>query len=165
MTQPHPPGWYPDPQRREIQRYWDGEKWTDQSRSSKPRMPKSNRIAVAVLAVAAVIAIIVGSVVAGGDDEDPTAASTPQATAIDPTSPDRVLIVAEKLCADLMRKQWVDPDADFDNWEITAENPAGSSPPSWRVFGQMGTGSTPRGFYCDIEWQAAADNYHATLVG
>jgi Protein of unknown function (DUF2510) len=25
-----PAGWYPDPEQVETQRYWDGEKWTDQ---------------------------------------------------------------------------------------------------------------------------------------
>ncbi|WAC54978.1 DUF2510 domain-containing protein [Gordonia sp. SL306] len=164
MSQPS--GWYPDPQRQTLQRYWDGEQWTDQVKSTKKGPNWRYLLAIGVIVVAV---IVVASIAGGGGDDGDSSASPPPTTttnlAADRTSQATVLAAAEKLCADMMREKFVDPDADFGNWKITAENPAGTTPPSWRVFGQMSTGSTPRGFYCDVAWQAAADNYHAELVG
>lgn len=33
-------GWYPDPERPQMQRYWNGSMWTDE-RSPVPRSPRS----------------------------------------------------------------------------------------------------------------------------
>lgn len=34
-----PAGWYPDPEGKPGQRYWDGANWTDQSRAAMPPSP------------------------------------------------------------------------------------------------------------------------------
>ncbi len=31
-----PPGWYPDPQQRDAQRYWDGQAWTSWVNAKAP---------------------------------------------------------------------------------------------------------------------------------
>ena len=31
-----PPGWYPDPQQRDAQRYWDGQAWTSWVNANAP---------------------------------------------------------------------------------------------------------------------------------
>jgi len=31
-----PPGWYPDPQQRDTQRYWDGQAWTSWVNANAP---------------------------------------------------------------------------------------------------------------------------------
>ncbi|ROZ89035.1 DUF2510 domain-containing protein [Gordonia sp. OPL2] len=76
MTQPHPPGWYPDPHRRELQRYWDGEQWTDRTapRGTSPKEPDfspadadaKKRGTRRALIIAGVIAVVVLVVIAVG---------------------------------------------------------------------------------------------------
>lgn len=36
QSTPTPPGWYADPQMANTQRYWDGERWTDQVAPGAP---------------------------------------------------------------------------------------------------------------------------------
>ena len=31
------PGWYPDPQNQGVQRYWDGERWTERVAAATPQ--------------------------------------------------------------------------------------------------------------------------------
>lgn len=38
-----PPGWYPDPQAADQQRYWDGTQWTDQFAPKAPTPAMSGR--------------------------------------------------------------------------------------------------------------------------
>lgn len=62
-----PPGWYPDPKMANTQRYWDGERWTDNAAPMPPPVVVHNAIdvwkgirivAVGILAAVAVIAVV-----------------------------------------------------------------------------------------------------------
>jgi hypothetical protein len=51
-----PPGWYPDPQQPNTQRYWNGEAWTPQTAPLHPPA-RPNRVATAAL-VLGIIGIV-----------------------------------------------------------------------------------------------------------
>lgn len=70
MTQPNPPGWYPDPQRRELHRYWDGTQWTDQTREAEPEQKKRNLRYLAIIGVIIVAIVVVSIIVNGQSDSE-----------------------------------------------------------------------------------------------
>ncbi|MDL9944158.1 DUF2510 domain-containing protein [Gordonia sp. ABSL11-1] len=95
MTQPHPPGWYPDPQRRELQRYWDGASWTDQTapRGTTPKDPdltpadpsakkKGTRRALIVAGAFAVVVLVVVAVGAVLNQRDQREADEAEASKV-----------------------------------------------------------------------------------
>lgn len=68
------PGWYPDPNAPERQRYYDGSAWTDQvAYALAPQKPDSVRqavvIAVGILVAAAVVWFVYGLMTANDDLE------------------------------------------------------------------------------------------------
>jgi hypothetical protein len=75
-----PPGWYPDPRKPTQDRYWDGSRWTDQTRK-KPgggfaagyrRLPRWAQIAIPIVG----ILVVVGA--ATGDSKPDKSAETPE---------------------------------------------------------------------------------------
>lgn len=172
MTQSTPPSWLPDPEDSTRQRWWDGYRWTDQTRTPRKRSWKPWAIGAGVLVVA--LGAYIGISAATGfqtyNGDEKTAAPTHTASLVEKRSDtNAVLGAASKLCADAVRRHYADPQATFtpDGWTITATNPAGKSQPSWRVQGvtdQRGSMRTPLQFLCDVEWLPATDEYQATLV-
>lgn len=71
MQTTRPPGWYADPWRQNDQRWWDGNGWTDRTRSrsaaldealaAAPPQPQRSR----GLGAGAIVAIVAGSVIGG----------------------------------------------------------------------------------------------------
>jgi len=57
-TSEHPPGWYPDPEQAQTQRYWDGARWTEH------RAPLEKPQAVGVSISPQTVRAAVGAVVA-----------------------------------------------------------------------------------------------------
>lgn len=54
-----PPGWYPDPYMANTQRFWDGERWTEQAAPAPPT-PKSApgmQKGIAVVAIGILVAL------------------------------------------------------------------------------------------------------------
>ena len=53
------PGWYPDPEMAQTQRYWDGSTWTDHRAPAAPQVAPgdSNLIPALIVILIAVIAI------------------------------------------------------------------------------------------------------------
>lgn len=60
------PGWHPDPEEPDKQRYWDGEQWGEQSSRPERVRPtgRANRLAVTALICACVAPILVGGILA-----------------------------------------------------------------------------------------------------
>ncbi|MDQ3403551.1 MAG: DUF4352 domain-containing protein, partial [Actinomycetota bacterium] len=107
MSNP-PAGWHPDPRQPGQQRYWDGERWTGQSRPAPvagpgpaqgyavPPQKKSGVGKGCLIAVAAVVALaVLGGIIAavagsGGDDEASSGGNgsdTTEENAEDPSTP------------------------------------------------------------------------------
>jgi len=102
MRSTTPPGWYPDWDNPDQQRYWNGTEWTDHAMphpretadASSPRSPSAvdapNTLWLAIGGAALLVAgIAIGAMVAGGDDDDagtPSSTSTVTVTA-DPQDP------------------------------------------------------------------------------
>lgn len=121
--------------------------------------------AVALFVVLAiVVTLAIGA--ATPSEEEKTARAAEHSTALVEQRTDHALVLAtaEDLCSELMERRF--GEAVFSAWEVTTElAPDEWSNPRWRVFGQMSTPvGVPRGFYCDITWQQAADRYVAELV-
>jgi len=107
VSEPDPPaGWYPNPAEGERLRWWDGERWTDETRGSEAPVTRAERRAaarhaapwprerrVAAGAVAALLLASVGvwiaAVIAGRDAPDDVVAvgDTPQEPADEPSTP------------------------------------------------------------------------------
>ncbi|WP_288337819.1 hypothetical protein [uncultured Gordonia sp.] len=125
-------------------------------------------VGVGAIALFVVLAIVVTLAIGAAtpSDEEKADRTADRSTAIVEQRTDQALVLgtAEDLCSELMERRF--GDAEFSGWEITAElAPDEWSNPRWRVFGQMSTPvGIPRGFYCDITWQKAADRYVAELV-
>lgn len=73
-SSPPGPGWYPDPRKPTRDRYWDGSRWTEQTRGGQGgsgiraaygRLPRWAQIGIPIV----VILIVVGAV-AGGEESD-----------------------------------------------------------------------------------------------
>lgn len=60
----HAAGWYPDPSNPQIQRYWDGQQWTQHTQQVPPMVPaKKRRDPIrTILTIAGVILVIVVTV-------------------------------------------------------------------------------------------------------
>ncbi|MEE3851927.1 DUF2510 domain-containing protein [Gordonia sp. LSe1-13] len=82
MTQPHPPGWYPDPQVPKTIRYWDGHQWTAQTRRVETKKSNNWKWLLGVLAILVVIGVV-GSVV-GDESEDDSADTSSTGTTLVP---------------------------------------------------------------------------------
>lgn len=129
---------------------------------------------IAGIAAAAALATFIGLSAAGfrvGDADTPaTSTSTATPDLFDRrTEPDQVLAVAVSKCADQVRLRFADPAAEFDRtaWVITADNPAGTTPPSWRVQGRTTSRTstrTPLQFLCDVSYEPYSDQYRIALV-
>lgn len=141
-----------------------------------PQPPKKKRSPLLILALVGagavalfvVLAIVVTLAISAAtpSEEEGASRAAERSTALVEQRTDQALVLAtaEDFCSELMERRF--GDAEFSGWEITAElTPDEWSNPRWRVFGQMGTSvGIPRGFYCDITWQQAADRYVAELV-
>ena len=55
---PAKPGWYPDPDQPETQRYWDGNEWTDQRAPARSSGISGIQLPVALALIGAAIAVI-----------------------------------------------------------------------------------------------------------
>ncbi|MFH8992200.1 DUF2510 domain-containing protein [Streptomyces sp. NPDC017940] len=100
MSMPPPPGWYPDPSRPAVQRWWDGSAWTEHRHGPEatvhPARPRPEFAATAVaplpartgggrakaVALGSAGAVLIASIVTGllvlkDDDGDPTAGPAP----------------------------------------------------------------------------------------
>jgi Protein of unknown function (DUF2510)/Domain of unknown function (DUF4352) len=79
-SSPPGPGWYPDPRKPTRDRYWDGFKWTDQTRKKQGggvraaygRLPRWAQIAIPIFA----ILIVVGAIAGEGESNDSGGPST-----------------------------------------------------------------------------------------
>ena len=65
MTQPTPPGWYPDPSGAPGTRYWDGNQWTDRAIGSPPSGKSSRTPVQRVEILLAILVIVAVASVAG----------------------------------------------------------------------------------------------------
>lgn len=77
-----PEGWYPDPDGKPAEKYWDGEQWTDQTRPLVPKstdtinaesvkQPRNNaKVGCLGWTIIAVVALILFSCVTGGDETE-----------------------------------------------------------------------------------------------
>lgn len=103
-----------------------------------------------------------------GDPEPASAATSTTRDLYDQrTELDQVIAVAASKCTDQVRLRYADPDAKIGGWEITADNPAGRTPPAWRVQGQTMSRTsmrTPLQILCDVEYLPYDDQYRITLV-
>lgn len=116
-------------------------KWTGTLMTTDQPPPRRRRTWpwIGGIAAAAALTIYIGLSAAGFGDTDPPPASTSTTTTPDlfdrRTGADQVLAVAASKCAEQVRLRFADPAAEFDRtgWVITADNPAGTTPPSWRV--------------------------------
>lgn len=91
------PGWYPDPRKPTQDRYWDGSKWTGQTRKGKGggfvggyrRLPRWAQIGIPIVAILVVVGAATGggeSDKSGGSSDAPKAAtSSTDEDAGDPT--------------------------------------------------------------------------------
>ncbi|AZG43487.1 DUF2510 domain-containing protein [Gordonia insulae] len=158
MTQPHPPGWYPDPQRVEIQRYWDGEKWTDQTQSKKPSNPKNVKYLLAIVVIVIVV-IVVASIAGGNDDKSETASdvsNVPVQTVTTPNASEQAAIAsaaeaaaetsraAEKAAAAAAaarRAALLDKSSyqavDSRQWQLVAKRPDSHTGEKYVVYGRV----------------------------
>ena len=93
MTAGSDPGWYPDPDDESGARYWDGQAWTDRTRTlDAPDAPSArSRLPGPVLVIGAIAAIAIGVVVAllltrgGGEGEEVIEAAGSDSPDTDPT--------------------------------------------------------------------------------
>jgi hypothetical protein len=90
MTTPEP-GWYPDPDSAERDRYWDGESWTAITRATPTRIGSRSRRTVGLIIAAAIFlaatSIALWRVRSGGDDEPKIAATQSSVEGDSPTTP------------------------------------------------------------------------------
>jgi Domain of unknown function (DUF4190)/Protein of unknown function (DUF2510) len=61
--EPIPPGWYPEPNEPERERYWDGERWGARRKEPRPT-GRANRLAVTALILACFGPFLVGGILA-----------------------------------------------------------------------------------------------------
>ncbi|QCX75369.1 hypothetical protein C9F11_08400 [Streptomyces sp. YIM 121038] len=110
MSMSPPPGWYPDPSRPAVERWWDGSAWTEHRRTPeatvhlgrarpglaatvvRPVPARTGGRRARAVALGAAGAVLVASIVTGflvlqDDDGDPTAGPAPTAQAPDEPTP------------------------------------------------------------------------------
>jgi hypothetical protein len=84
-----PPGWYRDPHRPEVERWWDGAAWTDAARpaatavgaspthAARAAGARTRELAAVTAVVLVIVALVVGALVAGrGSSAPPSAMRT-----------------------------------------------------------------------------------------
>ncbi len=74
INQEIPPGWYPDPDGKPTDRYWNGSEWTDNTRPQiatnspvSPIQPKKSGVDSSEIAIMVGIAILIFIVALGYD--------------------------------------------------------------------------------------------------
>ncbi|MFJ5779628.1 DUF2510 domain-containing protein [Streptomyces sp. NPDC093094] len=88
-----PPGWYPDPHAPHVERWWDGNAWTEHRRAPGPTGPpvtvavpaadgpgRARAVALTVAGAVLVAAITTGAIVLGGGDDGSGTRSDPAPT-------------------------------------------------------------------------------------
>jgi len=110
MSRTLPPGWYPDPNAPQLERWWDGTTWTDHERAPEgpgPPRPaggasgRAKAVALTTSGIVLVAAIVSGAyALARGDGDDVVAdtaptVSSPAPSSAEPSAPAPSVVVDE----------------------------------------------------------------------
>jgi hypothetical protein len=163
MTQPHPPGWYQDPQRRPLQRYWDGQQWTDQTRSirdsDEERARRRRNLPYLAVVGVAVVGFIVYMVVSNTSD-DPAPADTDSGPSIG-----ALKIQAEVACEMALEQTARDPDSvDYRNVDVTMEGDVFTVAGEVNAANALGgmTGFQP--YRCEARYDSVSEQMSPTVI-
>ena len=100
-----PAGWYPDPDRPAMQRYWDGSAWTEHRASQAKPEPLNAQALHWVLGGLAVVAVIVAVVISDGT---PDSGSKPSAVDRNNDQAQREFRICEQQADQIARTQGAD---------------------------------------------------------